>query len=86
MSFVLLKHQQHVIKAVADYKAKISEIEADIRLRAMSNDVSRAELALLRRLKQESAQTLYRYQNLCEAFKAVVDPLICPTMKRDESE
>ena len=72
MSFVLQKHQQHVIEAVASYSAKILEIEGDLRVRAMSNDVRNTEIALLQRLKEESAAILYRYENLREAFKPLV--------------
>jgi predicted neuraminidase len=72
MSFVLQKHQHYVVDTVVAYQAKLAEIEGDIRLRAMSNDTGDVELSLLRRLKEECAATLYRYQNLKEAFKAVV--------------
>ena len=72
MSLVLRKHEQRVAAAVLGYKAAISEIEGDLRLRAMSNDVSNQELALLQRLKDEKVQMLYRYENLREAFKAIL--------------
>jgi hypothetical protein len=72
MSFVLQKHQRYVLDTVFAYQEKLDEIESDIRLRAMSNDTRDVELALLRRLKEECSATLYRYQNLKEAFKAVV--------------
>ncbi|MCJ8520954.1 hypothetical protein ABID21_004021 [Pseudorhizobium tarimense] len=72
MSFVLQKHQHYVLDTVSAYQAKVEEIESDIRLRAMSNNAPDAELALLKRLKEECAAGLYRYQNLKEAFKAVV--------------
>lgn len=72
MSFVLQKHQRHVIETVAAYEARIIEIEADIRLRAMSNDTSMAELRLLQRLKDECTALLYRYRGLDEGFKAMV--------------
>jgi|GEM_PF-3987778 len=75
MSFVLQKHQLHVVETVAAYEAKIAEIEADIRLRAMSNDTSLAELRLLQRLKDECLAILYRYQGLNEAFQALVGPI-----------
>ena len=75
MSFVLQKHQRHVLEAVAAYEARLVEIEADIRLRAMSNDTSMAELSLLQRLKDECSSILYRYQGLNEAFKATVGPI-----------
>ncbi len=38
----------------------------------MSNDASPAELALLMRLKDEKAAILRRYENLGEAFKALI--------------
>ena len=72
MSLVLRKHQQRIDAAVLGYQAAISEIEGDIRLRAMSNDATDAELALLQRLKDEKVQMLYRYENLREAFKAIL--------------
>jgi hypothetical protein len=72
MSFVLQKHQQQVLDAVQAYRSEIEEIEAHVRMRAMSNNVSDSELALLRRLKDEKSQILYRYENLVEAFKAVL--------------
>ncbi|MCF6371069.1 hypothetical protein [Rhizobium halophilum] len=72
MSFVLQKHQRHVVETVAAYEARIVEIEADIRLRAMSNDINIAELRLLHRLKEECSGVLYRYQGLNEGFKALV--------------
>ncbi|TKT42804.1 hypothetical protein [Rhizobium sp. LC145] len=71
MSLVLRKHQQRIDAAVLGYQAAISEIEGDLRLRAMSNDATDAELALLQRLKSEKAQMLHRYENLREAFKAI---------------
>ena len=72
MSFVLQKHQQHVVETMAAYQAKIAEIEGDIRMRAMSNDTNFAELRLLQRLKDECSAILYRYENLNEGFKAIV--------------
>jgi hypothetical protein len=72
VSFVLEKHQQDLISAVETYQAAMAEIEGHIRLRAMANDVSDGELNLLRRLKDEKAQMLYRYENLREAFKAIL--------------
>ena len=72
VSFVLEKHQQDVISAVETYQAAIAEIEGHIRLRAMANEVSDRELDLLRRLKDEKSQMLYRYENLREAFKAIL--------------
>lgn len=72
MSLVLRKHQERVAAAVLEYQAAISEIEGDIRLRAMSNDVTDAELVLLQRLKNEKAQMLHRYENLREAFRAIL--------------
>ncbi|KEQ02857.1 hypothetical protein [Pseudorhizobium pelagicum] len=72
MSFVLQKHQLYVAEALSAYQARITEIEADIRLRAMSNDTSGPELRLLQRLKDELFEILYCYQGLSEGFKAVV--------------
>jgi hypothetical protein len=72
VSFVLEKHQQDVISAVEAYQAAVAEIEAHIRIRAMANDVSDRELNLLRRLKNEKSQMLYRYENLREAFKVIL--------------
>jgi hypothetical protein len=73
MSFVLQKQQRNVLNAVDAYQAEIAEIEGHLRLRAMANDVSDRELDLLRRLKDEKSQMLYRYENLREAFKALLD-------------
>jgi hypothetical protein len=72
MSFVLETHQQNVASAVHQYYAEISEIEGHLRLRAMANDVSDRELELLRRLKNEKTEILYRYENLREAFRALL--------------
>ncbi|TDK29882.1 hypothetical protein E2F50_22060 [Rhizobium deserti] len=72
MSFVLETHQQNVANAVHQYHAEISEIEGHLRLRAMANDVSDRELELLRRLKNEKAEILYRYENLREAFRVLL--------------
>ncbi|SMF41383.1 hypothetical protein SAMN02982989_1918 [Xaviernesmea oryzae] len=72
MSIILKEHQERVSHAVSAYRSEIAEIEAHIRLRAMSADVSDAELALLRRLKDEKAEILYRYENLKEAFRAIL--------------
>ncbi|WP_037076106.1 hypothetical protein [Neorhizobium vignae] len=72
MSFVLEKQQQNVLKALHAYQAEIAEIEGQLRLRAMANDVSDRELALLRRLKAEKSEILYRYENLRHAFKAIL--------------
>jgi hypothetical protein len=38
----------------------------------MANDVSDRELELLRRLKNEKTEILYRYENLREAFRALL--------------
>lgn len=75
MSFVLEKHQRFVVEAVSAYQAKIVEVEGDLRLRAMSNDTSAAELRLLQRLKDECSAILYRYDGLSEGFKAAVGPI-----------
>jgi hypothetical protein len=72
MSFVLETHQQNVANAVHQYHAEISEIEGHLRLMAMANDVSDRELELLRRLKNEKTEILYRYENLREAFRALL--------------
>jgi hypothetical protein len=72
MSFVLETHQQKVANAVHQYHTEISEIEGHLRLRAMANDVSDRELELLRRLKSEKTEILYRYENLREAFRAIL--------------
>lgn len=72
MSFILQKHQQHVVSTVIHCKAKIQEIEADIRVRAMSNSTSVEELRLLVRLREECTAVLYRYQGLSEGFKAMI--------------
>lgn len=71
MSFVLQKHQLHIRDTISAYRAKINEIEADIRLRAMSNDTTIEELRLLQRLKDECSVLLYRFEGLDEAFKAI---------------
>ena len=72
MSFVLQKHQLHVVEAVSACRAKIIEIEADIRLRAMSNDATIEEIRLLQRLKDECSANLYRYEGLKEGFNAML--------------
>lgn len=72
MSFVLQKHQLRVLETMVAYQAKIAEIEADIRLRAMSNNTTAEELRLLGRFKDELSAILYRYQGLNEAFTAVI--------------
>ena len=71
MSLILQKHQQNVLDVVAALQARISEIETDIRMRAMANSTSDCELRLLHRLKEEYSSNLYRYQGISEAFKAV---------------
>lgn len=71
MSLILQRHHKIVIEAVSAYRSSLDEIEAHLRMRAMSNDASFAELALLRRLKDEKASILRRYENLEEAFKAI---------------
>ncbi len=70
MSLILQKHQQNVLDMVAALQAKISEIETDIRTRAMANSTSDCELRLLHRLKDEYSSNLYRYQGINEGFKA----------------
>jgi hypothetical protein len=60
-----------VTSAVDAYRSETIEIEAHLRIRAMANDASDAEL-LLQRLKEEKAEVLYRYKNLSQAFKAVL--------------
>jgi hypothetical protein len=72
MSLVLEKYQQQIASAVAAYRAEIDDVEVHLRLRAMANDSSDAEIRLLQRLKAEKAEVLYRYKNLSEAFKAVL--------------
>jgi hypothetical protein len=72
MSIVLRAHQQQVARSVAAYQSDISAIERDIRLRAMSSDVTYAEIAVLQRLKDEKMQMLYRYENLTEALNAIL--------------
>ena len=72
MSIILQRHHEIVIKTVSAYRSSLQEIEADLRVRAMSNDASLQELALLRRLKDEIATILRSYENLEEAFKALV--------------
>ena len=69
MSLILQKHQQNVLDAVAAFQVKISEIETDIRMRAMANSTSDCELRLLHRLKEEYSSNLCRYQGINEAFK-----------------
>jgi small-conductance mechanosensitive channel len=75
MSLVLQKYQQQIDRAVAAYRSEIDDVEVHLRLRAMANDTSDAEIRLLQRLKDEKAEVLYRYKNLSQAFKAVLgDP------------
>lgn len=71
MSLILQRQHNNVIEAVSAYRSSLEEIESHLRIRAMSNDASSAELALLRRLKDEKASMLRRYENLSEAFKAL---------------
>ena len=73
MSFVLEKHWERLLEEIAACEMAIREIETDLRLRAMSNDTNESELALLRRLKVEEAESLYRRLNLKEAFIALQD-------------
>lgn len=61
-----------LLKEIAVCETAVREIETDLRLRAMSNDANDKELALLRRLKDERADLLYRCQNLREAFIALL--------------
>ncbi len=72
VSFVLEKHRERLLEEIAACEMAIREIEADLRLRAMSNDTDDRELALLRRLKIEKAESLYRCLNLREAFIALL--------------
>ncbi len=72
MSIVLRAHQQQVVRAVANYQSDIWAIEGDIRLRAMSSDVTYPEIAVLQRLRDEKMQMLYRYENLLEALNAIL--------------
>lgn len=79
MSLILQKHQQNVLDTIAALQAKISEIETDMRIRAMANSTSDCELRLLQRLKDEYHSNLCRYQGINEGFKAVtrqVDSLL----------
>ncbi|WP_112500356.1 hypothetical protein [Agrobacterium sp. lyk4-40-TYG-31] len=76
MSLVLQLHHKNVLEAAAAYRSSVDEIEAHLRIRAMSNDASSAELALLRRLKDEKASILRQYENLLEAFAVVADTSI----------
>lgn len=71
MNLILRKHQQSVLDTVAALQARISEIETDIRLRAMANSTSECELRLLHRLRDEYSSNLCRYQGISEGFKAV---------------
>lgn len=71
MSLILRKHQQHVLDTAAALQARISEIETDIRMRAMANDTSDCELRLLHRLKDEYSSNLCRYQGISEGSKAL---------------
>lgn len=71
MSLILRKHQQNVLDTVAALQARISEIETDIRMRAMANSTSDCELRLLHRLKDEYSSNLCRYEGISEGFKAV---------------
>ena len=71
MSLILRKHQQNVLDTVAALRERISEIETDIRMRAMANSTSDCELRLLHRLKDEYSSNLCRYQGINEGFKAV---------------
>ncbi|MGV1873080.1 hypothetical protein [Agrobacterium rosae] len=72
MSLILQLHHKSVLEAVAAYRSSVDEIEAHLRIRAMSNGASSAELALLRRLKDEKTSILRQYENLREAFEVVV--------------
>ncbi|WP_244518076.1 hypothetical protein [Agrobacterium fabrum] len=72
MSFVFGKYWERLLKEIAACEMAIREIESDLRIRAMSNDANDRELGLLRRLKDEKADFLYRSQNLKEAFIALL--------------
>jgi hypothetical protein len=72
MSFILHKHRLHVAESISAYSAKITEIETDIRMRAMSNSATAEELRLLQRFKDELSAILYRYQGLNEGFNAAI--------------
>ncbi|MGV1822557.1 hypothetical protein G6L32_25615 [Agrobacterium tumefaciens] len=72
MSLILQRHHKNVQDAASAYRLSLDEIEGHLRIRAMSNDASPAELALLMRLKDEKAAILRRYENLGEAFKALI--------------
>lgn len=72
MSIVLEKHWERLLAEIAACETEIREIETDLRIRAMSNDASDRELALLRRLKNEKAELLYRQMNIREAFSALL--------------
>jgi hypothetical protein len=75
MSLVLEKHRHHVLESVSAYKAKIAEIEGDIRLKAISNDTSDTEIRILQRLKDECITVMYQYEGLNEAFEALLGPV-----------
>lgn len=68
MSLILQLHHKSVLEAAAAYRSSVDEIEAHLRIRAMSNDASSAELALLKRLKDEKTSILRQYENIAEAF------------------
>lgn len=72
MSFVLEKHWERLLEEIAACEMAVREIEIDLRLRAMANNVNERELILLRRLKEEKADLLYRCLNLKEAFIALL--------------
>nr|NTB10887.1 hypothetical protein [Agrobacterium fabrum] len=72
MSFMLEKHWERLLKEITACEIAVREIEIDLRIRAMANNVNERELALLRRLKDEKADLLYRYLNLREAFIALL--------------
>jgi len=72
VSFMLEKHWERLLKEITACEIAVREIEIDLRIRAMANNVNERELALLRRLKDEKADLLYRYLNLREAFIALL--------------
>ncbi|SOC90401.1 hypothetical protein SAMN05216358_0458 [Rhizobium sp. AN5] len=72
VSFVLEKHWERLLEEIAACEMAVREIEVDLRLRAMANNVNERELILLRRLKDEKADLLYRCLNLKEAFIALM--------------
>ena len=71
MSILFSRHSKIIDDAVTAYRRLLSELDADISVIAMASSTDHSELALLRRLRGEYRDILYKYENLHEACQAV---------------